>query len=58
LILEDDENISLNDLEKIQDLFITDFSKFKKCYRDIFASIDTPFDYISAEHKVVIVLLN
>ncbi len=57
-ILEDDYNISLHDPEKIQEVFLNEFAMSLKNREENISSIDTPFDYISADHIGSDVLLN
>lgn len=58
LILEDDQNIALSEPEKIQDIFAAEFSKSMRLPRESLTTIDTPFDFISADHIGSDVLLN
>jgi serine/threonine protein kinase len=57
-ILEDDNNVSLHDPEKIQEVFLHEFAMSLKNQEENISSIDTPFDYISADHIGSDVLLN
>lgn len=58
LILEDDENIALTDPEKIQEVFLNEFAKCLRSQIENLNIIDSPFDYISADHIGSDVLLN
>jgi len=58
LILEEDENAALNDPEKIQEVFASKFSKILKNPKETISVIETPFDFISADHIGSDVLLN
>lgn len=57
-ILEEDANVALSDPQKISENFSNEFSKSLKGPQEKLTTIETPFDYISADHIGSDVLLN